>query len=66
MDFVPRQTLLVQLNVADPNVRPMPNLGDMTYEEWREGKGKSEAIDKQTKIARNIRGAWYGKYGGKK
>lgn len=27
-----------ELDVRDPNVRPMPKLGDMTYEEWLSGK----------------------------
>lgn len=38
-----------ELDVRDPNVRPMPKLGNMTYEEWLNGKSKNRvhALDKK-------------------
>lgn len=38
-----------ELDVRNPNVRPMPKLGDMTYEEWLDGKSKNlvHALDKK-------------------
>jgi len=42
-----------ELNVRDPNVRPMPKLGDMTYEEWLSGKKvASQATTKQKAFAK--------------
>lgn len=54
-----------ELDVTDPSVRPQDGLKGMSYDEWLEGKGKSEKISAQTEKSRNARDAWYGKYNGK-
>lgn len=52
-----------ELDVTDPSVRPMPNLGDMTYDEWKSSrKSVNNPIDLPEKKAKNIRGAWNAKY----
>ncbi len=38
-----------EIDVTDPNVRPMPKLGDMSYEEWKKGKKANGRIHKNNR-----------------
>lgn len=53
-----------ELDVRDPNVRPMPKLGDMTYEEWLDGKSVSGKINASERKSGAIKGAWNAQYSG--
>ena len=53
-----------ELDVRDPNVRPMPKLGDMTYEEWLDGKSVSGKINAPERKSGAIKGAWNKHYSG--
>ena len=53
------------IDVKDTDLRPMPNLGEMTYDEWRASKDSiSLPIDLQEKKGQAIQGAWWKQYGG--
>lgn len=55
-----------ELDLSDPNVRPMPNLNGMTYEQWKkQKKSTSHPITKQEDIGKAMRGAWNRFYRGK-
>lgn len=51
-------------NLSDLSIRRSDKMGDMTYEEWKEAKAKSEPIDKQDKIAETMKGIYTNIYKG--
>ena len=56
-----------EIDTTNTDLRHDEHLGGLTYEEWlAEKKSTSNPIDLPEKKAANIKGAWFGKYGGSK
>lgn len=54
-----------EIDTTNTDLRHDEHLGGLTYEEWlAEKKSTSNPIDLPEKKAANIKGAWFGKYGG--
>ena len=51
-----------EIDVSDTNLRPNSKLGDMTYDEWKHAKMKSQPIDKQEKTGEAIKREYIREY----
>lgn len=51
-----------EIDPTDLNLRYTANMGDMTYEEWKNAKAKSNPITLQEEKGKAIRGSYYNRY----